>query len=234
MILYLMLMAPAMILALWAQVRVQSTFHRFARVATRSGMSGADVARMLLRAAGLQDVKVERVGGFLSDHYDPRTRTLRLSEATHDQRSVAAIGVAAHETGHALQHAENYAPLTFRSAIVPFVSLGSHMLPILIIIGMFSGLVAQGHVGVIGVGIVAILTAIVVFSLATLPVEFDASKRALAILANGGVLQADELDGARKVLNAAALTYVAAAVSAIMELVYWLLRLGLVGGRSDD
>ena len=232
--LYLILVGPTILLALWAQFRVKSTFHRWSQVATRSGMRGCDVAQMLLHAAGLDAVKVERVGGFLSDHYDPRTRTLRLSEATHDSRSVAAIGVAAHETGHALQHAENYAPLTFRSAIVPFVSIGSHLLPFLILIGIFSGVFVRGHVGTVAYAIIAVLIGIVVFSLVTLPVEFDASKRALAVLANGGVLREDELTGARAVLNAAALTYVAAAASAIMELLYWASRLGLFGGRSSN
>jgi Zn-dependent membrane protease YugP len=232
MLTYLIFMAPAILLALWAQFRVKSTFHRFAQVPTRSGLTGADVARLLLRARGLDEVRVEKTAGHLTDHYDPRDKTLRLSEATHDSRSVAAIGVAAHEAGHALQDADRYAPLEFRSKVVPMVALGSRLLPILILIAVFGGLVGQFGSFVVW-GIVVALSAIVLFSLITLPVEFDASKRALATLGNTNILVGDELTGARSVLNAAALTYVAAAVSAIMELAYWAMHL-FGGGSSDE
>ncbi|MBI3962364.1 MAG: zinc metallopeptidase [Deinococcus sp.] len=230
--LYLVLMMPAILLALWAQVRVSAAFSQYQRMASRSGLSGAEVARHLLTARGLSDVQVERAQGFLTDHYDPRTKTLRLSQATYDSRSVAALGVAAHETGHALQHADGYAPLQFRSAIVPVISLGSRLLPWLIIIGIFGGLLQQP--GPFAYVFIAILFGIAGFSLVTLPVEFNASHRALALLSSSGVLARDELDGASKVLNAAALTYVAAAVGALLQLLYWLVRLGLLGGRRRD
>ncbi len=228
--LWLLLMAPALLLALWAQSRVSSTFRKFQDAGTRSGLSGADVARILLRARGLDHVKVERTQGFLTDHYDPRDKTLRLSAATHDKRSIAAIGVAAHEAGHALQDADAYAPLQFRSNIVPVVSIGSRVLPFLIIAALVSGGFAQG--GPLAWIVVIVTGLIALFSVMTLPVEYNASSRALALLENGGILAADEMVGARKVLNAAALTYVAAAVAAVMEMAYWLLH--LVGGSSEQ
>ncbi|MBX7132546.1 MAG: zinc metallopeptidase, partial [Fimbriimonadaceae bacterium] len=170
-----------MVLSLWAQARVQSTFRRFAEVPSRLGRTGADVARLLLDARGLQDVRVERAGGFLTDHYDPRDRVLRLSEATHDSSSVAAIGVAAHEAGHALQHADRYPWLGFRSAVVPVVSIGSRLLPFLTMFMIFSLSAAhnRSEPGVLAYVLVAALAAVAVFGLITLPVEFDASKRAL-------------------------------------------------------
>jgi len=228
--LWLVLVAPAILLMIWAQVRVKSTFKRFAKVPTRSGLSGADVARMLLRARGLDDVKVEKTGGYLTDHYDPRDKTLRLSEATFESRSVAAIGVAAHEAGHALQHADGYAALQFRSLVVPAVSLGSRMLPFLLLFAIFSGAFQTG--GVLAYLAVLALATIALFSLITLPVEFDASKRALQTLGNTNILVGDELTGAKTVLHAAALTYVAAALAAIMELAFWALR--LFGGGGND
>lgn len=229
--LFLLLSLPAILLMLAAQARVQSTFGRFAKVGTRSGMSGADVARLLLRARGLDAVKVERAHGFLTDHYDPTTKTLRLSEATHDSRSVSAIGVAAHETGHALQHADLYAPLQFRSAIVPVVSFANHTVSILLMLAIFTGSFAQG--GALAWIVVLGLAAIALFSLITLPVEFNASTRALRLLDSSGILVGDELVGARKVLNAAALTYVAGAAGAIMELLKWgILLFG--GGQGSD
>lgn len=230
MLTYLLFMAPALLLALWAQMRVKSTFNRYAKVPSRSGMTGADVARMILRARGLTDVRVEPTRGFLTDHYDPREKVLRLSEATHGSNSVAAIGVAAHEAGHALQHADNYSPLHFRSAVVPVVSLGSRLLPFLIISALLTG--AFVHGGLLAWLSVAALGLIALFSVITLPVEFNASSRALAVLDSGGILVGQELDGARNVLNAAALTYVAAAVSAILQMGYYLLMLIGVGG--DD
>lgn len=228
---YLLFMAPAILLSLWAQFRVKSTFSKFSKVPTRGGMTGADIARMLLRARGVHDVTVERTGGYLSDHYDPSARVLRLSEATYDSRSVAAIGVAAHEAGHAFQHAENYPALHFRSSIVPVLSLGSRVLPFLVLLAIFSGAIQTG--GLLAWLVVAVLAMIVVFSLVTLPVEFDASKRALAVLDHGGILEADELVSAKKVLDAAALTYVAAAIAAISELSYWLMML-LGNQRGED
>lgn len=221
---------PVFVFSLWAQSRVRRAFERFSRVPTRSGLDGARVARALLDAAGLSDVRVEKVSGYLTDHYDPRSKTLRLSEATYASNSVAAVGVAAHEAGHALQHRDGYAPLQFRSAIVPVVALGSRMLPILMILALLGAFVGSGP-GVIGLLFLGVLFAIAVFSLVTLPVEFDASRRALAVLEGGGVLVGDELDGARHVLRAAAFTYVAAAAAALWELLFWALQLF---GSSDD
>lgn len=228
---WLILVLPAMLLGLWATWRVKATFARFAEVGSRRRLSGADVARMLLRGGGLTDVKVERVSGFLSDHYDPTSKTLRLSEATHDSTSVAAIGVAAHEAGHAFQHAERYPALAFRSAIVPLVSIGSHLLMPLILFAAFSGGFQPGG-NLFSWAAVAVLGAVSFFSLVTLPVEFDASKRALAVLGRTGILEADELAGARQVLGAAAWTYVAAAIMAIAQLLYYLLP--LLGGRREE
>lgn len=228
---YLLLMVPVILLSLWAQTRVKSTFQRYARVPSRRGLTGADVARLLLRARGLHDVKVEATRGFLSDHYDPTTRTLRLSEATHDSHSVAAIGVAAHEAGHAIQHAEHYAPLRFRSAVVPVVSIGSRALPWLMMFAIFSGAFRTG--GPIAWLAVAALAVVAVFSIATLPVEFDASRRALLVLEHGAILDPEELTGARKVLDAAAWTYIAAAVAAVVELLFWLLPL-ILGSRGNE
>lgn len=217
-------------LSAWAAWRVRSTFGKYAKVGTRSGLSGADVARMLLSARGLEEVRVEKTAGYLTDHYDPQQRVLRLSEATHDSRSVAAIGVAAHEAGHALQHADGYSPLTFRSAVVPVVALGSRMLPILVLLAIFTAAFRTG--GLIAWLVVAALALIAIFSLITLPVEYNASSRALAVLENGGILAVDELPAARSVLNAAALTYVAAAVSAVVQLAYYGVM--LLGGGSND
>jgi Zn-dependent membrane protease YugP len=226
-------MIAVLLLSLWAQQRVQSTFRRFAEVPSRFGRTGAQVARLLLDARGLQDVKVERVGGFLSDHYDPTAKTLRLSEATHDSPSVAAIGVAAHEAGHALQHADAYRWLGFRSVVVPVVSISSKVLPIvmmLVIFGMFAG----GQPGLLGWIMLGLLGVIALFTLITLPVEFDASRRALVTLDGAQILQGEELTGARKVLDAAALTYVAAAIAAVFELVRWAFIMFAGRGGSEE
>lgn len=220
-----------LLLSFWAQMRVKSTFMRYNQVPSSRGLSGANVARMLLDARGLHDVKVERAGGFLTDHYDPTSRTLRLSEATHDSRSVAAIGVAAHEAGHALQHADAYPWLGFRSAVVPIMSLGSRLLPILMIITLFS-MTGGGAPGIVAYVMLAALAVIALFTVITLPVEFDASNRALALVSGAGILQGEELAGARAVLGAAALTYVAAAVNAVFELLRWAMI--LFGGRRTE
>lgn len=222
----------AAVLGIWAQTRVQSTFQKFAKVTSRRGLTGAQVARLLLDARGIQDVQVERARGMLTDHYDPVQKRLRLSEATHDSNSVAAIGVAAHETGHALQHADAYVWLGMRSMIVPVVQFGSYLLPILTTFAIFS-LYASQHVPyLLGVVIIGLLGAIALFSLITLPVEIDASRRALRVLDGAAILSADEMPGAKKVLDAAALTYVAAAVSAVMQLLHWIAI--IFGSRRSD
>lgn len=224
--LYLILALPGLLLGLWAQMRVKGTFNKYSKVATARGMTGAEIARYLLDQQGLQDVQIEPVQGFLSDHYDPRTRVLRLSPDVYRTPSIAAAGVAAHEMGHALQHSNGYAPLQLRSAIIPAVKFGSSLAPILFIIGFLLQFTALAWAGVILFGLA------VVFSLVTLPVEFDASKRAKALLGSSGVLASQELQGVDKVLAAAALTYVAAAVAAVGQLIYYVLL--LTGGSRRN
>lgn len=230
---YLVIIGVGLLLSLWATARVKGTFHRYSQVMSRSSMTGRDVAVAILRDHGIHDVKVERVPGHLSDHYDPSTRTLRLSDPVYGQRSLAAFGVAAHEVGHAIQHATGYSMLKFRSAWVPVAGFGSQ-LAMWILIGaaiMGGAATAAGQtMSVIGVVLFATTT---IFTLITLPVEFDASKRALATLERGGYLQMGELEGAKKVLDAAAMTYVAAFVVSFLTLLYWIWRLGLLGSNQD-
>ena len=231
---YWVVIGIGMVLSLWAQARVKGTFAKYSRMKTRSGMTGADVARGILAQNGIRDVTVEPIRGTMTDHYDPRTKTLRLSEPVFGSNSMAAFGVAAHEVGHAIQDADGYAPLKFRSAWVPVANLGGGLSMVVIILAFFLGGVAttMGHTAaLLGVLMFATTT---VFTLVTLPVEFDASRRALASLESGGFVGADELQGARKVLNAAALTYVAAFVTSLLTLLYWASRLGLIGGGSRD
>ncbi|WP_448381165.1 zinc metallopeptidase [Gloeomargarita sp.] len=223
--LYLLLSLPALLLGIWAQWRVQSAFATYSQVGTR--MTGARAARLLLDRYGLHSVRVERVDGFLSDHYNPMTRELRLSPTVYDGATVAAVGVAAHEAGHALQHAEDYVPLQFRSAIVPGVVVGSWLGPILFFVGfVFNALRVLAWVGVALFGLAAL------FALITLPVEFDASNRAKKLLVAEGILAPQEMTGVNAVLDAAAWTYVAAAVQAIMNLLYYVLL--LLGDRRRD
>jgi Zn-dependent membrane protease YugP len=226
--LYLLVMVPGMLLSLWASMRVKSTFHHYSQVGSSSGLSGADAARELLRRQGIDGVRVEPVEGFLSDHYDPSTRTLRLSPDVYNGRSLAALGVAAHEAGHAIQHAHNYRPLTFRSLVVRPAMLGSNVG--MIVLGL--GLALQVS-GMIWLGIV-LFSAFVIFTLVTLPVEFNASSRAVAALVDGGLITRNEAADTKKVLDAAALTYVAAAISAVMQLLYFLWRAGLFGGNRQE
>jgi Zn-dependent membrane protease YugP len=223
---YLIFALPGLLLGLWAQLRVKGAFSKYSKVRLTRDASGAQIARYLLDQQGLQDVRIEEVQGFLSDHYDPRTRVLRLSPDVYRTPSVAAAGVAAHEMGHALQHSVGYAPLQIRSAIVPAVQFGSSLAPILFIIGLLLNFTTLAWVGVILFGLA------VLFSLITLPVEFDASKRAKALLHSSGILNTEEVRGVDKVLDAAALTYVAAAVAAVGQLLYYVLL--LTGGRSRD
>lgn len=236
----LLLPAIAFIFALFAQARVKSAFSRFSGVTTRSGLSGKEVAELLLRSRGITDVTVEATGGFLSDHYDPRSKTLRLSEENYDGRSVAALGVAAHETGHALQHADGYAWLNFRSTMVPVVTfmskIGSILLPLGLILTFAvtrNGVPAPVGLGMLYAAAIG-LAAVVVFSLVTLPVEIDASQRAMRLLEGAGVLVGEEVDGARTVLTAAAWTYVASAAAAIIELLRVLSIIRMVSGRDRD
>ena len=229
--LYILVILVGMGLSLWASTITKSRFRTYSQYTTRSRMTGAEVARSILSDNGISDVRVERVAGELSDHYDPRTKTLRLSQAVHDSNTMAAFGVAAHEVGHAIQHAQSYAPLQFRSAWVPVANLGGGISMVVIMLAFFMG----GAASAAGTSLswlgVILFSGTTIFTLITLPVEFDASKRALACLRKGGYVIDKELDGARKVLNAAAMTYVAAFVTSLLTLLYWAYRLGLMGGR---
>ncbi len=223
--LYLFFMIPGLLLSLWASARTKSAFNKWGKVHGR--MTGAQAARAMLDSAGLYDVQVGRSGGFLSDHYNPATRSLALSPDVHDIPSISAIGVACHEAGHAIQHANAYAPLQLRSALVPMAGIGSSLGWIVMTVGF---LFSAG--GLVQLGIL-LFSATVVFQLVTLPVEFDASRRAKELVVDYGIIAPHERIGVDKVLNAAAWTYVAAAVSSILTLLYFLLRAGLLGGGDD-
>ena len=225
--LYFLLMLPPLALSLWASWRTRSAFNKYSRVRTARGLTGAQAAQVLLDSAGIHDVQIVPAHGFLSDHYNPMTKKLALSEAVYGSQSVAAVGVACHEAGHALQHANRYAPLWLRSALVPTANIGSKFG----YLGMFVGLVLQSQ-GLFIVGAL-LFSAVVLFQLVTLPVEFDASARAKRLAFEQGLVLDQERQGMTKVLNAAALTYVAAAISSLMTLLYFLLRSGLLGGRRD-
>lgn len=231
-LLYFALALPGLLLGLYAQSKVKSAFNRYSKVRTVRGVTGHQVARSLLDAMGLHDVLIEESQGFLSDHYDPRNKVLRLSRDVYHQPSVAAAGVAAHEMGHALQHSKGYLPLQFRTAIVPAVQFGSWLGPIIFMGGFllqFLGALTIGNaIAWLGVGLFG-LTAI--FTLVTLPVEIDASRRAKKLLASHNILIGDELRGVNKVLDAAALTYVAGAIAALGQLLYYVLL--LTGGRRN-
>lgn len=216
------------IICMIASARVKTTFNKYSRYRSRTNMTGKEAAQRVLRSAGIMDVTVRHVSGNLTDHYDPRNKTLNLSDSVYDSTSVAAIGVAAHECGHAIQHQKDYAPLSIRSAIVPVANIGSTLAWPLIIIGLlFSS--ATGSF-LIKLGIICFSLA-VLFQLITLPVEFDASRRAVNILGSTGILSEEELPMTKKVLGAAALTYVAGAAAAILQLLRLIL---LFGGRNDD
>ncbi len=227
--LYLIATAVGLVLTLWAQFRVKSAFARFAQVGVRSGMTGAEAAAAVARAGNASGIRIERHQGFLSDHYDPRSRTLRLSPDVYDGRSVASIAVAAHEAGHAIQHAVAYPALGMRSALVPIANIGNSLwsLPFLIGMGLAGGQdVARGSTGqtLMSIGIL-MFAGVVLFQMVTLPVEFDASRRAKAVLAQAGIVQtAEEARGVDKVLDAAALTYVAAALAGALQLIALIAR----------
>ena len=217
-----------LLLCLAASARVRSTYAKYGRVRSRSGLTGREAAEENLRSAGLYDVRIEHVSGNLTDHFDPRNRVLRLSDATYQSASVAAVGVAAHECGHAIQHSRGYAPLKIRSAIVPVANFGSAIAWPLILLGLLFN--SRSSYLLIQIGILAFSFA-VLFQLVTLPVEFNASRRAVQILGESGMLLPDELSMTKKVLRAAALTYVAGAASAILQLLRIIL---LTGGRRRE
>jgi Zn-dependent membrane protease YugP len=225
---YLLFVAPAILLALWAQFRVKSAYAEASRIPSRSGLSGAEAADAVMRGAGVGGVEIEPVEGFLSDHYVPGQRLLRLSPPVYAGRSLAAIGVAAHEAGHAIQDARRYPLLVMRSALVPVASFGSSASWIILLIGFLLHSMLLIKIGIIAFG------AMVVFQLVNLPVEFDASRRARLALVDGGWVSPDEVVVVKRVLDAAALTYVAATLSSVMTLLYFLFRAGLLGGRSNN
>jgi uncharacterized protein len=206
-----------LLFGLWAQLQVKRTFKRYSQVPTSNGLTGAQAAAAVLQASGLDGVSIRPVSGRLSDHYDPRSRTLNLSEDVGQAATVAALGVAAHEAGHAIQDAQGYKPMRIRQTLVPVATIGSQLW----IFPAFLGLIL-GSIGLVNVGLILFL-AVVLFQLVTLPVEFDASRRALVALEGGGLLGSTELDGARAVLRAAALTYVAALVASIGQLIYFFI-----------
>jgi Zn-dependent membrane protease YugP len=215
-------------LGIWAQFKVKSSFRKWSQVGTSRRMTGAEVAREILRRSGVTNVEVERIGGFLSDHYDPTNRKLRLSPDVYDSTSVAAVGVAAHEVGHAIQHARNYWPMQVRSWLAPAAAFGGNIAMFIIMIGL-----VIGALGMVKLGILAFSIA-VAFVLITLPVEFDASNRAKKLLPELGLAHGNEGQGVSAVLNSAALTYVAAAVAAVAQLLYYLWISGLLGGGRDE
>lgn len=215
------------VICMIASARMNATFNRYSKVRSHSGMTGREAAERILMQAGIRDVRVEHVSGNLTDHYDPRSKILRLSDATYNSNSVAAVGVAAHECGHAIQHEKGYAPLAIRGSLVPVANFGSTIAWPLIVIGLVMN--SNMSALLLNLGILAFSFA-VLFQLVTLPVEFNASGRALKILGNSGILYEDELKSTRKVLTAAALTYVAGATSAILQ----LLRILLLANRRSD
>ena len=223
---YLMVLAGA-ILSLLASAKVNSTFQRYARVRSMSGMTGAQAARRILDRNGLSEIPVEHVSGNLSDHYDPSSRVLRLSDSTYNSPSVAAIGVAAHECGHAIQHKESYGPLKLRTAIVPAANIGSRLGMPIILLGLIFG---GGGSTLVNIGI-WVFSLAVLFQIVTLPVEFNASSRALVMLEDYGILGQGEKRKAKSVLSAAAMTYVAAAAASILQLLRLVI---LFGGRRND
>lgn len=217
------LLIPALLLAMYAQYKVQSTFSRYTNVRNRYGYRAFEVARRLLNEAGLYDVNIEMIPGNLTDHYDPKSRVLRLSETVYGSDSIAAIGVAAHETGHAIQHSTGYFPLMLRNTIVPIANFGTTISWPLLIIGFIFGFTQLIDIGII------LFSAVVLFQIITLPVEINASRRALALLESNGLFMRDEIYPAKQVLKAAALTYVAATFVSIMQLI----RLFILRDRRD-
>jgi len=227
--LYILISLPALLLGFWAQLKVKSTFKKYSRVRTSTGLTGQEIARRMLNSNGLSNIRIEETQGFLSDHYDPARKVLRLSPDVSRSSSLAAAGVAAHEAGHALQDQESYAPLKFRSAMVPTVQLGSWLGPVIFMVGLFMSSALGDRLAWVGL---LLFGATALFALVTLPVEINASNRAKQWLFNSGVIYREETAAVSSVLNAAALTYVAAAVQAISTLLYYALI--LLGSRRRD
>ena len=224
---YFLFLAPGLALSLWASFRVKRAFKKYSKVPSARGMTGAEAAAELLRGAGITGVRIVSTHGMLSDHYNPINKTLALSESVYRTNSIAAIGVATHEAGHAIQHAQNYAPLWVRSLLVPTANIGSGLGYIVMVLGLLFSSTNMVLVGAV------LFSAVLLFQVVTLPVEFNASSRAKALVVEQGIITQQEREGVDKVLNAAAMTYVAAAISTLLTLVYFLLRAGLLGGSDD-
>ena len=227
---YIVLLMPALIFSMWASSRVNSSYHRYSQQYSRRGISAAQAARAVLNANGLSHIGIEHISGNLSDHYDPSAKIIRLSDGVYGNTSAAAIGIACHEVGHAIQHAQGYAPLKLRNAIVPVTNFGAKLSTPLIILGLVLSSLSYRYISISYLGIICFALC-TFFQLITLPVEFNASRRALDSIVSQGFLYDDELVGTKKVLGAAALTYVAALAVSLMQLLRFIL---LVGGRRDD
>lgn len=225
---YIWILIPGLILGFWAQAKVKGTYSKYSKVQNRRGITGEQTAKHILNAYGI-DIPVERINGSLTDHYDPRAKVLHLSSGVYSGTDVAALGIAAHEVGHAIQHDRGYTPLTLRNGFYPLCAIGDQFGPFLVLAGILIGGAGSFSQTIMLIGIILFAFA-VFFSLITLPVEFDASNRAIKILDKGGFLDSEELDGAKKVLKAAALTYVAAAVTSVLSLI----RLILIANRRRD
>ncbi len=234
---YFVFLLPALGLSLWASFRTKAAFKKYSRVPVSTGLTGAQAAQRMLQAAGITDVEIVPQAGTLTDHYNPIVKRLALSEQVYGARSIAAVGVACHEAGHAIQHATAYKPLWFRSLLVPTANIGSKLGYLVMMAGLFL-MYASGHVGGLGQQIVlfgaVLFSAVLLFQIVTLPVEFDASARAKRLAVANGIVMPQEREGMDRVLNAAALTYVAAMISTLMTLLYYLYRAGLLGGRGRD
>ena len=220
---------PMMALALVAQLWLKSAYAKYSQIGNSKGISGQEAAYVVLRQAGITDVRIEEVDGFLSDHYSPREKVLRLSPANYNGTSIAAVGVAAHEAGHAMQDAQHYPLMAIRNIAVPMASIGSSFGYVAIMLGLFMTRNPHNILSLIGLGLIG---CVALFQLVNLPVEFDASRRALQVLPSSGILNVEETKGAQVMLTAAAMTYVAATIAALWEVIYWALRLGLIGGGS--
>jgi Zn-dependent membrane protease YugP len=231
---YFVFILPALALSLWASFRTRSAFKKYSQVRTMRGLTGAQAAKAMLDRAGIYDVQVAATHGMLTDHYNPANKTLNLSEGVYASNSVAAVGVACHEAGHAIQHAEGYKPLWLRSLLVPTANIGSSIGYIVMMFGLIMTVYMRSKFGpevvLFGAGLFSL---VLVFQIVTLPVEFDASARAKRMALDNGIVLAQEREGMDRVLNAAALTYVAAAISTLMTLLYFLFRSGLLGGRRN-
>ena len=224
---YFLFIAPAFLFSLWASWRTKANFKKYSKVPVSSGLSGAEAAARLLEGAGIRDVTITRSRGILSDHYNPVNKSLALSDGVFDSRSLAAVGIAAHESGHAIQHAQHYGPLKLRSLLVPTAGIGSNIGYFVMLIGLFMSSQNMVMVGAV------LFSAVLLFQLVTLPVEFNASRRAKEQLVRLGLVAQREVHGVGKVLNAAAMTYIAAVASSLATLLYFLVRSGILGGRRD-